>query len=116
MSYELLDFNIKVCTVQFGNAPTNFQSKVSKSELTSIESYTLLMEKISHLLHKKTAKNNNLVGDITEKLFEIAEKPSDNFKRYTIGFDANLMQFLRRILGYQLFNFIVRRFVLKYKK
>ena len=116
MSYELLDFNIKVCTVQFGNAPTNFQSKVSKSELTSIESYTLLMEKISHLLHKKTAKNNNLVDDITGKLFEIAEKPSDNFKRYTIGFDANLMQFLRRILGYQLFNFLVRRFVLKYKK
>jgi hypothetical protein len=70
-----------------------------------------------NLLHnKKTAKNNNLVGDIIEKLLEIAEKPSDNFKRYTIGFDANLMQFLRRILGYQLFNFLVRRFVLKYKK
>lgn len=34
MSYELLDFNVSVCTVQFGNAPTDFQKNVTKSNPT----------------------------------------------------------------------------------
>lgn len=113
MAYELLDFNIKVCTVQFGNTATNFQKNVTKSCATPIESYTALMDKISNILIKKTNKNTNLTIAITNKLFKIAENPSRNFKRYTIGFDANLMRILRARLGYRLFNSLIRRFVLK---
>jgi NADP-dependent 3-hydroxy acid dehydrogenase YdfG len=113
MAYELLDFNIKICTVQFGNAPTNFQENVKKSDQSSIESYNRLMDKITDLLHKKSKKNKDLTSDITRKLLEIAENPTKNFKRHTIGFDANVMNILRSRLGYRLFNSLIRRSVLR---
>ncbi len=72
MAYELLDFNISICTVQFGNAPTNFQKNVTKSEETSIQSYTNLMNKVSALLLKKSGKNQHLTNDIVQKLYKIA--------------------------------------------
>ncbi len=112
MAYELIDFNIQVATVQFGNAPTNFQKNVAKSDETSIPSYNKLMHKISELLIKKSNKNTNLLSIIITKIFNIAEHPSKNFKRYTIGFDANFMKWLRRVLGYRLFNFAIRKSVL----
>ena len=112
MAYELIDFNIQVCTVQFGNAPTNFQKNVTKSEDTSIASYNRLMHKISDILAKKSNKNTNLLPSITNKIFKIAENPNRNFKRYTIGFDANFMRALRFCLGYRLFNRIIRKSVL----
>jgi len=113
MAYELIDFNVKVCTVQFGNANTNFQASVTKSENTDIESYNLLMDRISAILIKKSNKNKNLIPKIIHKIFEIAENPPQKFKRYTIGFDANIMKFLRKCLGYRLFNSLIRRSVLK---
>jgi short-subunit dehydrogenase len=113
MAYELLDFNISVSTVQFGNAPTSFQSNVTKCNGTKIESYNRLMDKVTSILHKKTKKNTNLTPVITKTLFNIAENPKKNFKRYTIGFDANLMSSLRRFLGYQLFNCLIRKYILK---
>ena len=113
MAYELVDFNISVSTVQFGNAPTSFQKNVVKSENTEIRSYNTLMNKISELLEKKSGKNPDLPQQIVEKLFSIAENPNKNFRRYTIGFDANMMRILRRILGYKIFNFIIRKFTLK---
>lgn len=113
MAYELIDFNIKVCTVQFGNAATNFQKNVTKSEHSSIESYNHLMDKISAILNKKSNKKKNLTPTITQKLFDVAENPPKNFKRYTIGFDANLMNTLRSVLGYRFFNSVIRSFVLK---
>jgi NAD(P)-dependent dehydrogenase (short-subunit alcohol dehydrogenase family) len=113
MAYELIDFNISVCTVQFGNAATNFQSNVTKSASSDILSYNRLMEKVTETLHKKTAKNTDLTPKITQKLFEIAENPNPNFRRYSIGFDANAMKTLRAVLGYRLFNNMIRRFVLK---
>ena len=109
MAYELLDFNISIATVQFGSAATNFQKNVKYSEHSNIKSYNNLMKKITDLLHKKTAKNKDLTPKIVEKLFYIANNPTKNFKRYTIGFDANLMITLRRALGYRLFNFIIRK-------
>jgi short-subunit dehydrogenase len=112
MAYELIDFNIKVCTVQFGNANTNFQKSVIKSEHTSIESYNALMNKVTHILNKKTSKNKDLLPTITNKIFDIAENPPAKFKRYTIGFDANAMKMMRRILGYRLFNSLIRKSVL----
>ncbi len=113
MSYELLDFNISISTVQFGNAPSNFQENTTKSVTSSIASYNNLMSKITQILHKKTKKNKNLTPTITKKLFEIANNPSTNFRRYTIGFDANLLKFLRAFLGYRIFNRLVRNFILK---
>jgi NAD(P)-dependent dehydrogenase (short-subunit alcohol dehydrogenase family) len=113
MAYELLDFNIKVCTVQFGNTATNFQKNVTKSDPTAIPSYAALMDKISAILIKKSDKNTNLTADITHKLLNIAENPSKNFRRYTIGFDANAMKYLRAFLGYRGFNSVIRSFVLK---
>ena len=112
MAYELKPFNIAVCTVQFGNAPTNFQKNVTKSDVTEIESYNKLMDKISELLIKKSNKNSDLLSSIVTKIYAIADNPSKNFKRYTIGFDANFMKYLRRLLGYRLFNSIIRRSVL----
>ena len=112
MAYELTPFNIRVCTVQFGNAPTNFQKNVTKSDVTEIESYNRLMEKISEMLIKKSNKNSDLLSSIITKIYDIAEHPSKNFKRYTIGFDANFMKYLRRLLGYKLFNRIIRKSVL----
>ncbi|SEP74865.1 SDR family NAD(P)-dependent oxidoreductase [Flavobacterium urocaniciphilum] len=112
MAYELIDFNISVSTVQFGNAPTSFQSNVTKCGGTEICSYNKLMDKISTLLENKSGKNADLPQQIVEKLFSIAENPNKSFRRYTIGFDANLMKILRRRLGYRMFNFIIRRFTL----
>lgn len=113
MAYELVDFNISVSTVQFGNAPTSFQKNVVKSDETEICSYNNLMDKISELLEKKSGKNCDLPQQIVEKLFSIAENPNKNFRRYTIGFDANIMRILRRTLGYKAFNYIIRKFTLK---
>ena len=112
MSYELLDFNVSVCTVQFGNAPTDFQKNVTKSEESSIASYNAMMHKISAVLNKKTSKNTKLTTDIVQKLFKIAQNPSKRFKRYTIGFDANAMKILRRTLGYSIFNRVISKVVL----
>lgn len=112
MAYELIDFNIKVCTVQFGNAPTGFQSNVKKSESSNIESYSDLMNKISKILNDKSTKNGNLTSIITQKLFLIANKPPKNFKRYTIGFDAIFMRTLRYVLGYRMFNRLIRQYTL----
>ena len=47
MAYELLDFNISVSTVQFGNAPTSFQANVTKCNATRIDSYSKLMDKVT---------------------------------------------------------------------
>lgn len=112
MAYELIDFNIKVCTVQFGNAKTNFQANVTKSERSEIDSYNKLMDKVTDLLQKKTAKNKDLLPTIIQKIVKIAENPPNKFKRYTIGFDANAMKLLRSKLGYRLFNSLIRRSVL----
>jgi hypothetical protein len=60
----------------------------------------------------KSGKNEDLPKQIVEKLFKIAEKPNKNFRRYTIGFDANIMRILRRVLGYKIFNYIIRKFTL----
>ena len=113
MAYELFDLNIKVCTVQFGNAPTSFQKNVTKCPETSVKSYNKLMKKVTDLLQKKSTINNNLPSLIVRKLYTIAEKPNNNFRRYTIGFDANLMRILRRLLGYRLFNVLIRKFTLQ---
>jgi NADP-dependent 3-hydroxy acid dehydrogenase YdfG len=113
MAYELFDLNIKVCTVQFGNAPTSFQKNVTKCPETSVKSYNKLMKKVTDLLQKKSTINNNLPSLIVQKLYTIAEKPNNNFRRYTIGFDANLMRILRRLLGYRLFNVLIRKFTLQ---
>lgn len=109
MSYELLDFNVSVCTVQFGNAPTDFQKNVTKSDESSIPSYNRIMNSINNILNKKTSKNQNLTNSIVSKLFSISNKPSKSFRRYTIGFDANFMKYFRKITGYKLFNFIIRK-------
>lgn len=112
MSYELLDFNVSVCTVQFGNAPTDFQNNVTKSEESTIPSYNRMMNSINNILNNKTTKNQDLTMIIVNKLFSIANKPSKNFKKYTIGFDANFMKYFRKIAGYQLFNYIIKKKVL----
>lgn len=113
MAYELLDFNISVSTVQFGNAPTDFQKNVSKCDATNIGSYNELMQKITQILHQKTNKNTNLKTHIVNRIFNIAQNPNPNFKRYTIGFDANFMKIARRILGYRLFGWLVRSYILR---
>lgn len=113
MSYELLDFNIGVSTVQFGNAPTNFQNNVAKCEDSNIASYEKMMASINSILKNKTCKNKDLTSKIVEKLFDIADNPKSSFRRYTIGFDANFMRYLRKFLGYRLFNKVIKRIVLK---
>lgn len=112
MSYELSEFNISVCTVQFGNAPTNFQKNISKCQATKIEHYNDMMQKIDSILANKTCKNHDLIETILEKLYDIAEKPNKNFRKYTIGFDAKFMKYLRIFLGYKAFNFVIKRKVL----
>jgi hypothetical protein len=79
MAYELIDFNISVSTVQFGNTQTNFQNNVVKSNPSSLASYNNLMEKISVILEIKTKKNRiwNLKLFVN---FKIAENPPKNFK------------------------------------
>ncbi|WPR72994.1 SDR family NAD(P)-dependent oxidoreductase [Flavobacterium sp. NG2] len=111
MAYELRDFNISVATVQFGNTPSNFQKNVVKSEESSISSYNELMEKIDAVLAKKTKKNTDLKQSIVEQLFEIAQNPPQDFKRYTIGFDANFLNIIRKRLGYRLFARLIRKSV-----
>jgi short-subunit dehydrogenase len=113
MAYELLDFNISVSTVQFGNTPSNFQKNVSKCEKSSVDSYNTMMKSIDGIMDRKTNDNSDLSTAILEKLYEIAENPSKRFKKYSIGFDANLMKYLRRFLGYRLFDILIRRYVLK---
>lgn len=112
MSYELYNLNISVCTVQFGNIPTNFQENVVKSKPTEIEHYNDMMEKIDSILSKKTKQNDDLIDTILKKLYSISENPEKSFRRYTIGFDANFMKYLRRFLGYRAFNFVIRKKVL----
>jgi hypothetical protein len=68
MAYELIDFNISVSTVQFGNTQTNFQNNVVKSNPSSLASYNNLMEKISVILEIKTKKNRDLKPQIIREL------------------------------------------------
>lgn len=112
MAFEVAPFNIAVSTVQFGNAPTDFQKNVTKSDRTNIVSYNKLMDKISELLIKKSGKNAELPEQIVKKLFQIANNPKTSFTRYTIGFDANAMKILRRILGYNLFHRLIKKVTL----
>ena len=111
MAYELRGFNISVATVQFGNTPSNFQKNVVKSEDSTIPSYNELMEKINAVLAKKTKKNVDLKESIVAQLFKIAENPPHSFKRFTIGFDANLLNIIRKRLGYRLFGKLIRKSV-----
>lgn len=113
MAYELIDFNVSVATVQFGNTPSNFQKNVAKSDCSSFPSYAILMDKIGKILENKTKKNKDLKPQIINQIFKIAEKPATKFKRYTIGFDANCLNILRSNLGYRLFGRIIRQSVLK---
>ena len=112
MAYELLDFNISVSTVQFGNTPSNFQKNVTKCEQSTIQSYRKMMQSIDGIMNKKTCDNHDLSEAILDKLYKIAENPSRRFKKYSIGFDANLMKYLRKFLGYRLFDRLIRRYVL----
>lgn len=109
MSYELIDFNISVCTVQFGNAPTNFQKNVIKSKPTTNVHYNAMMLKIDTILANKTCKNNDLIDTIVEKIYKISENPKKSFRRYAIGFDANFMKYFRRLLCYRAFNFVIKK-------
>lgn len=113
MAYELAGFNISVATVQFGNTPSDFQKNVTKSERSSLQCYNDLMDKISAVVENKTKKNKDLKPQIIRKIFKIAAYPSRNFKRYTIGFDANLLNIIRASIGYRLFGKIIRLFVFK---
>jgi short-subunit dehydrogenase len=113
MAYELIDFNISVSTVQFGNTPSNFQKNVSKCKKSSIDSYNSMMKSIDGIMDRKTNDNSDLSIAILDKLYKIAENPSKRFKKYSIGFDANLMKCLRKFLGYRLFDVLIRRYVLK---
>jgi short-subunit dehydrogenase len=112
MAYELLDFNISVATVQFGNIPSNFQKNVTKCDKSKIESYNSMMQSIDGIMNRKTCDNHDLSEAILHKLYKIAENPSKRFKKYSIGFDANLMKYLRKFLGYRLFDRLIRRYVL----
>ena len=112
MAYELLDFNISVATVQFGNIPSNFQKNVTKCDKSKIESYNSMMQSIDGIMNRKTCDNHDLSEAILQKLYKIAENPSKRFKKYSIGFDANLMKYLRKFLGYRLFDRLIRRYVL----
>lgn len=112
MAYELLDFNISVSTVQFGNTPSNFQKNVTKCEQSKIKSYAEMMQSIDGIMNRKTSDNHDLSDAILDKLYKIAENPSRRFKKYSIGFDANLMKYLRKFLGYRLFDRLIRRYVL----
>jgi len=112
MAYELLEFNISVATVQFGNVPSNFQKNVTKCDKSSIASYNEMMQSIDGIMSRKTCDNHDLSAKILNKLVQIAENPAKGFKKYAIGFDAKLMKNLRRFLGYRLFDKLIRRYVL----
>lgn len=113
MAYELMNFNISVSTVQFGNTPSNFQKNVTKCNATPLKCYNELMHKISSIVEGKTNKNSDLKQSIIEKVLRIAENPPRKFKRNTIGFDANALNVLRNFLGYRLFGRIIRYSVFK---
>lgn len=113
MAYELMNFNISVSTIQFGNTPSNFQKNVSKCDTTPLKCYNELMHKISGIVEGKTRKNTDLKQAIIEKILKIAENPPKKFKRNTIGFDANALSVLRNFLGYRLFGRIIRYSVFK---
>ncbi|MFA9189597.1 SDR family NAD(P)-dependent oxidoreductase [Flavobacterium sp. FBOR7N2.3] len=113
MAYELMNFNISVSTVQFGNTPSNFQKNVTKCNATPLKCYNELMHKISSIVECKTNKNSDLKQSIIEKVLKIAENPPKKFKRNTIGFDANALNVLRNFLGYRLFGRIIRYSVFK---
>lgn len=113
MAYELMNFNISVSTVQFGNTPSNFQKNVTKCNATPLKCYNELMHKISSIVEGKTNKNCDLKQSIIEKVLKIAENPPRKFKRNTIGFDANALNVLRNFLGYRLFGRIIRYSVFK---
>jgi short-subunit dehydrogenase len=113
MAYELIDFNISVSTVQFGNTPSSFQKNVVKSERSSLLSYNVLMDRINLILKTKTSKNKDLKPLIVSELLKIALSPAKNFKRYTIGFDASSLSLLRSKMGYRLFGRLIRQSVLK---
>ena len=115
MAYELKESNIKVCTVQFGNIPTDFQKNVHSSDDTNIKSYKRLMARITQFLANRTQRNTHLISAIRHKVLHIANHPAHNFKRYTIGFDARLLITLYRVLGYRLFSAIIRCKILNYK-
>lgn len=108
MAYELMNFNISVSTVQFGNTPSNFQKNVSKCNTTPLKCYNELMHKITSIVEGKTKKNVDLKQSIVEKVLKIAENPPKKFKRNIIGFDANALNILRNFLGYRLFGRIIR--------
>jgi hypothetical protein len=55
------------------------------------------------VVERKTNKNKDLKPQIINEIFKIAENPALNFKRYTIGFDANCLSFKEKI-GYRLFG------------
>lgn len=113
MAYELMNFNISVSTVQFGNTPSNFQKNVSKCNATPLKCYNELMHKISSIVEGKNNKNVDLKQSIIEKILKIAENPPKKFKRNTIGFDAKVLNVLRNFLGYRLFGRIIRYSVFK---
>lgn len=113
MAYELMNFNISVSTVQFGNTPSNFQKNVTKCSPTPLKCYNELMQKISSIVEGKTQKNTDLKEAIVTKVLKIAENPPKKFKRNTIGFDANALNILRNFLGYRLFGRMIRYSVFK---
>ncbi|MFA9191624.1 SDR family NAD(P)-dependent oxidoreductase [Flavobacterium sp. FZUC8N2.13] len=108
MAYELMNFNISVSTVQFGNTPSNFQKNVTKCNATPLKCYNELMNKISSIVEGKTQKNKDLNEAIVTKVLKVAENPPKNFKRITIGYDANALNVLHNFLGYRLFGRIIR--------
>ncbi len=72
-----------------------------------------MMDSINTIMNEKSNNNHKLTDVIVEKIYKIAENPSKKFRRYSIGFDANLMKYLRKLLGYRLFNRVIRSHVLK---
>jgi short-subunit dehydrogenase len=113
VAYELRPCNIKVSTVQFGNTPSNFQKNVVKSDYGSVKGYQFLMDKIDGILARKTKKNTNLKEKIILKIFDISGRKSLNYRKFTIGFDANLLKYLHLILGYRIFAMLIRFSVFK---
>ena len=107
LHYELLPFNIRVRTVQFGVLNTNFSENAKKNDLLRSSKYLKVIEKVETILSKKK-KNINLFPKVLVGIEKAINDKSPSFKRYSIGFDAKLMGSLRRILGYRLFNKVVK--------
>ena len=70
MAYELLDFNISIATVQFGNIPSNFQKNVTKCNESTVESYNNMMQSINGIMSRKTGDNHDLSICILEKIYK----------------------------------------------